>query len=78
MNHASNSTHMLTSVLQVNNVLIKHDFERPIHVKGFDPKGPITKALHNISAALAYNDPPDRGIDYPDFPSGNTYTLYDA
>ena len=37
-----------------------NDFDRPVAVQGFDPKGPKINNLHTISAAMAY-DLPDTG-----------------
>lgn len=39
------------------NVLIVHDYERPINVSGYDPAGPIARDLRTVSAAMAYDDP---------------------
>ena len=39
------------------NALIVQDFDRPVDVCGYDPKGPVTKSLRTVSAALAYTNP---------------------
>ena len=39
------------------NALIINDFDRPVDVSGFNPKGPATKSLRTVSAALAYTYP---------------------
>ena len=38
------------------NVLVVHDFDRPINVTGYDPNGPIANDLRTVSAAMAYDD----------------------
>ena len=37
--------------------LIFQDFDRPVNVTTYDPKGPTAKAMRTVSAALAYDDP---------------------
>ena len=37
--------------------LIFHDFDRPVNVTTYDPKGPTAKSMRTVSAALAYDDP---------------------
>lgn len=49
-------SHAKTSVVG-NNALILHDYDRPITVKGHDPKGLETNELRTASAAVAYDDP---------------------
>jgi hypothetical protein len=39
------------------NALIFHDFEWPVDVCGYDPRGPVAKSLQTVSAALAYTKP---------------------
>jgi hypothetical protein len=39
-----------------SNLLVIHDFDRPINVTGYDPNGPVNSNLHRVSAALAYED----------------------
>jgi hypothetical protein len=38
-------------------VITFQDFERPVNVSGYDPKGPVATALKNVSAGMAYNMP---------------------
>jgi hypothetical protein len=38
------------------NAVIVHDLERPVDVCGYNPKGPVKKALRTVSAALLYTD----------------------
>ena len=38
------------------NALVFQDFDRPVDVCGYDPKGPVTKSLRTVSAALAYTN----------------------
>jgi hypothetical protein len=33
------------------------DFERPMNVSGYDPKGPVAMALKMVSAGMAYDVP---------------------
>ena len=33
-----------------------HDYDRPINVSGYNPKGPVARDLRTVSAALAYDD----------------------
>jgi len=39
------------------NALIVHDFDRPVDVCGYDPKGKVSKSLRTVSAALVYTKP---------------------
>jgi hypothetical protein len=39
-----------------SNALVFHDFDRPINVTGYDPKGPVHSNLCTVTAALAYDD----------------------
>ena len=39
-----------------SNSLIRHDYEQPINVSGYNPNGPIARDLQTVSAALAYDD----------------------
>jgi hypothetical protein len=39
------------------NALIFQDFERPVDVCGYDPRGPVAKSLQTVSAAVAYTKP---------------------
>jgi hypothetical protein len=41
-------------------VITFQDFERPVNVIGYDPKGPVAMALKTVSAGMAY-DAPGRG-----------------
>ena len=43
-----------------NNTLVVHDYDKLVNVVGYDPRGPVTRSLHTISGALAY-DCPDSG-----------------
>ena len=36
------------------NILVVHDYNRPVAVQGFDPSGSRINNLHTISAAMAY------------------------
>jgi hypothetical protein len=38
-------------------VITFQDFERPVNVSGYDPKGPIAMALKTMSAVMAYDVP---------------------
>jgi hypothetical protein len=38
-------------------VITFQDFERPVHVSGYDPKGPVDMALKTVSAGMAYDVP---------------------
>jgi hypothetical protein len=38
-------------------VITFRDFERPVNVSGYDPKGPVDMALKTVSAGMAYNVP---------------------
>jgi hypothetical protein len=38
-------------------VIAFQDFERPVNVSGYDPKGPLDMALKTVSAGMAYNVP---------------------
>ena len=46
-----------------NNTLVVHDYDKLVNVVGYDPRGPVTRSLHTISGALAY-DCPDSGETY--------------
>ena len=39
-----------------SNVLVVHDYDRPLNVTGYDPNGPVASNLRTVSAALAYDD----------------------
>ena len=39
-----------------SNALVFHDFDCPINVTGYDPKGPVHSNLLTVSAARAYDD----------------------
>jgi hypothetical protein len=39
------------------NSLLVHDYDRPINVSGFNPSGPVSKNLRQVTAALAYDNP---------------------
>jgi hypothetical protein len=41
-------------------VITFQDFERPVNVRGYDPKGPVAMALKTVSAGMA-NDVPGSG-----------------
>jgi hypothetical protein len=36
-------------------VITFQDFERPVNVSGYDPKGPVDMALKTVSAGIAYD-----------------------
>jgi hypothetical protein len=36
-------------------VITFHDFERPVNVSGYDPKGPVAMALKTVSSVMAYD-----------------------
>ena len=36
--------------------LLVHDYNRPIKVSGYNPKGPVAKDLRTVAAALVYDD----------------------
>jgi hypothetical protein len=38
-------------------VIIFQDFERPVNVSGYYPKGPVAMALKTVSAGMAYDVP---------------------
>jgi hypothetical protein len=38
-------------------VITFQDFERPVNVSGYDPKGPVAMALKTVSAGMAYDVP---------------------
>jgi hypothetical protein len=38
-------------------VITFQDFERPVNVSGYDPKGPVYMALKTVSAGMAYDEP---------------------
>jgi hypothetical protein len=38
-------------------VITVQDFELPVNVSGYDPKGPVGKALITVSTGMAYNVP---------------------
>jgi hypothetical protein len=38
-------------------VITFQDFERPVNVRGYDPKGPVAMALKTVSAGMAYDVP---------------------
>jgi hypothetical protein len=40
-----------------SNSLVIHNFDKPVNVVGYDPRGPVTHSLHTISGALAYDCP---------------------
>ena len=37
--------------------LVVNDFDKPINIVGYDPKGPVTASLRTITGALAYDCP---------------------
>ena len=39
-----------------SNALVFHDFDRPINVTGYNPKGPEQSNLRTVYAALAYDN----------------------
>jgi hypothetical protein len=40
-----------------SNILVIHDFNKPVDVIGYNPRGPVMHSLHTISGALAYDCP---------------------
>jgi hypothetical protein len=38
-------------------VVTFQDFERPVNVSGYDPKGPVDMALKTVSDGMAYSVP---------------------
>jgi hypothetical protein len=38
-------------------VITFQDFDRPVNVSGYDPKGPVALALKTVSAGMAYDVP---------------------
>jgi hypothetical protein len=38
-------------------VITFQDFERPVNVSGYDPKGPVAMAFKTVSAGMAYDVP---------------------
>jgi hypothetical protein len=38
-------------------VITFQDFERPVNVSGYDPKGPVDMSLKTVSSGIAYNVP---------------------
>jgi hypothetical protein len=40
-----------------NNTLAVYDYEKPVNIVGYDPKGPVSKEFHTIMGALAYDCP---------------------
>ena len=55
-------THADQSILG-NNALVVFDFDKPVNIVGFDPRGPMTTALRTVTGALAY-DCPNTGDTY--------------
>jgi hypothetical protein len=49
-------SHADTSVLRME-VITFQDFEHPVNVSGYDPKGPVAMALKKVSAGMAYDVP---------------------
>jgi hypothetical protein len=39
------------------NTLVIHNFDKPVNIVGYDPRGPVTHSLHMISWVLAYDCP---------------------
>jgi hypothetical protein len=48
--------HADTSVVG-RNAIVVHDYDRPVDGCGFDPKGPVTRSLKTVTAAMAYTIP---------------------
>jgi hypothetical protein len=40
-----------------SNTLVIHDFNKPVNIMGYDPRGPVMHSLHTISEAIAYDCP---------------------
>jgi hypothetical protein len=38
-------------------VITFQDFERPVNVSGYEPKGPLAMSLKTVSAGMAYDVP---------------------
>jgi hypothetical protein len=49
-------SHANASVLGMEAIAFQ-DFERPVNVSGYDPKGPVAMALKTVSAGMAYDMP---------------------
>jgi hypothetical protein len=45
--------HTNQSLLGFNTLAI-HDFDKPVNIIGYDPRGPVMHSLHTVSGALAY------------------------
>jgi hypothetical protein len=37
-----------------NNTLVVYNYEKPVNIVAYDPKGPVSRELHTITGALAY------------------------
>jgi hypothetical protein len=55
-------SHTNQSLLGSNTSVI-HNFDKPVNIIGYNPRGPVTHSLHTISGALAY-DCPDTGATF--------------
>jgi hypothetical protein len=49
-------SHANTSVVGME-VITSQNFELPVNVSGYDPKGPMAMALKTVSAGMAYDVP---------------------
>jgi hypothetical protein len=49
-------SHVDTSVVGMEMITFQ-DFERPVNVSGYDPKGPVAMDLEKVSAGMAYDVP---------------------
>jgi hypothetical protein len=49
-------SHVDASVVGME-VITFQDFERPVNVSGYDPKGPVAMALKTVSAGMEYDVP---------------------
>jgi hypothetical protein len=50
---SDSDSHADASVVRME-VITFQDFERPVNVSGYDPKGPVAMALKTVSAGMAY------------------------
>jgi hypothetical protein len=54
-------SHAYASVVGME-VITFQDFERPVNVSGYDPKGPVSMALKTVSSGMAYDVPGSRRV----------------
>jgi hypothetical protein len=51
--NADLDSHTNQSLLGSNTLVIHHDFNKPVNIIGYNPRGPVMHSLHTISGALA-------------------------